>query len=93
MLHSTKILPIFVLSIDKRIAKQFKPFKNIFMKLEKNMFTNISKADVNNLVKETKEAIAFDHQTQVSKHSFGTADLWHIQKMKRVRTYRREMMA
>ena len=61
------------------------------MKLEKTLFSNLSKADVNNLTKETKETIAFDHNHIVAKPNFCAADLWNIQKMKRVRNYRREM--
>lgn len=82
-----------MLSIDKQnIEKKFKTIKNTFMKLEKNMFTNLNKTEVNELTKEVKETIALDYQAQAPKAAFCVADLWNIQKMKKVRAYRREII-
>jgi hypothetical protein len=43
----------------------------------------ISKKDLKELLKETKETLAVDVKTEVNNRSFGVVDLWDLQKRQR----------
>jgi len=43
----------------------------------------ISKKDLKELFKETKETLAVDVKTDVNTRSFGVVDLWNVQKKQR----------
>lgn len=53
-----------------------------------NLFASISNDHINQLVKEVKETVATDVNQENSK-TFSTADLWRIQKNRRMRIQRR----
>ncbi len=57
------------------------------MKTQTNLLVSLNNQELNQLTKEVKETVAFNHQEQ---KTFGAADLWNIQKMRRtVRASRR----
>jgi hypothetical protein len=53
-----------------------------------NLFASISNDHINQLVKEVKETVATDVNLENSK-TFSAADLWKIQKNRRMRVQRR----
>jgi len=81
-----------VLSKGNNPGKQkpgsLKHFKYFFMRTENtNLFASISNDHMNQMVKEVKETVAVNHENM--KTIFSTADLWRIQKNRRVRVQRR----
>lgn len=52
------------------------------------LFTNLSKETVKNLVTEVKETLAYDINNGQHK-TFSSADLWNIQRQRRVFNIRR----
>ncbi len=50
-----------------------------------NLFIGLDKQELTNLNKEVKETVA---NSQNNQPIFSTADLWNIQRMRRVRVYR-----
>ena len=59
------------------------------MRTETNtLFASISNDQMNQMVKEVKETVATDVNQDNSK-TFSTADLWRIQKNRRMRVQRR----
>jgi hypothetical protein len=92
VLHSTKYSPIFVLSREKNpeTKKEFKTFKIDFMRTDNTtLFAEISNDHINQMVKEVKETVASEHQQENGRNIFSTADLWRIQKNRRMRVQRR----
>jgi hypothetical protein len=53
-----------------------------------NLFASISNDHINQLVKEVKETVATDANLENAK-TFSAADLWRIQKNRRMRVQRR----
>jgi hypothetical protein len=53
-----------------------------------NLFASISNDQINQLVKEVKETVATDANLENGK-TFSAADLWRIQKNRRMRVQRR----
>jgi hypothetical protein len=57
------------------------------MKTKANLLVSLNNKEINQLTKQVKETVAFNHHEQ---KTFGAADLWNIQKMRRaVRSSRR----
>jgi len=66
-----------------------KHIKIDFMRTETNtLFASISNDQINQMVKEVKETVATDINIENGK-TFSTADLWRIQKSRRMRVQRR----
>jgi hypothetical protein len=53
------------------------------MKNETMGFNLISKSDLKELLKETKETVATDVKVDGNQRSFGVVDLWNVQKRQR----------
>jgi hypothetical protein len=76
-------------SIHQSQKTIFKTFKYLVMKTQDTtLFTTSDKQEMNTLGKEVKETVA---NNQNHQHIFSAADLWNIQRMKRVRVYRNLM--
>jgi hypothetical protein len=62
----------------------------LFMRTENTiLFASISNDHINQMVKEVKETVAADMSPENSKPVFSAADLWRIQKNRRMRVQRR----
>ena len=73
-----------------KIKTDQKHFKIDFMRTENtNLFASISNDHINQLVKEVKETVATDAHQDNGKNTFSAADLWRIQKNRRMRVQRR----
>jgi hypothetical protein len=73
--------------------KQTPDYKNIqilFMRTENtNLFVSISNDHISQMAKEVKETVAADMSSENCKPVFSAADLWRIQKNRRMRVQRR----
>ena len=58
-------------------------------KHSENLFTQISKEEVENLSQQVKETIAFD-QCNNNTRSFSSTDLWNIHRQRRTMAGRRQ---
>lgn len=54
-----------------------------------NLFATLSNDHINQMVKEVKETVASGISQENMKPVFSTADLWRIQKNRRMRVQRR----
>ena len=78
----------------ERIPEQqrFKHFKIDFMRTDHTpLFAEISNDHINQMVKEVKETVATEHNQENSRNIFSAAELWRIQKNRRMRVQRRMM--
>jgi uncharacterized protein YaaQ len=67
-----------------------KTFKYFFMRTENTtLFASISNDHMDQMVKEVKETVAVEINQENMKPVFSAADLWRIQKNRRVRVQRR----
>jgi len=55
----------------------------------KTLFTRLDKTHLATLTKEVKETVAIPVNPAVSKNILSAAEVWKIQRMKRVRAQRR----
>ncbi|MDE3236601.1 MAG: hypothetical protein KGO81_11650 [Bacteroidota bacterium] len=63
------------------------------MKTQVNiLFTKLDKKALDNLTMEVKETVATPEATAQHVTVFSSADLWNIQKMRRVRSSRRYLV-
>jgi hypothetical protein len=61
------------------------------MKPQSNSVSELKITDLSLLTNPVNETIAFDVIVNLSKHSFCAADLWNIQKSRKIRIARRAM--
>lgn len=63
------------------------------MKTQVNFFQQLSKQQLNELVKEVKETVATGIQAENNKTTFGAVDYWNLQRNRRTRMVRRHLVA
>ena len=61
------------------------------MKTQQTCFKALNNSELNKLVQITKESVS-DFTAFQSKKSFGITNLWKVQKMRKNRTIRRELV-
>lgn len=71
-------MPIFVKQNENQI---FKKYKLKVMKQTTNVLSGLSQQHLNQLTNIVSETLATD--LLVKNRSFGTADLWHIQRQRK----------
>jgi len=86
-----KYSPSLCCQCERSIEKlKTQTIKILVMKTQnQNMLMELGENQIQQLTKQVKETVAIDFEMNTSKSNFSSADLWNIQRMRRVRSGRR----